>query len=65
LTHVVRAFSIFKDTKKAVELCCNRFDDITRTAFIDLFDKISTEPEVAAEPVVEVQPTVTSEEVPF
>jgi MoxR-like ATPase len=66
LTHVVRAFSIFKDTKKAVELCCNRFDDITRTAFIDLFDKISTEPEVAAVPVVEeVQVQATSEEVPF
>lgn len=45
LTHVVRAHSIFKKQKKAVELCCNRFDDITRTAFIDLFDKISAEPE--------------------
>lgn len=44
LTHVVRAYNIFKNEKKAVELCCNRFDDITRVAFIDLFDKISTEP---------------------
>ena len=50
LVHVVRAYSIFKDSKKAVELCCNRFDDITRSAFIDLFDKISNEPET---PVVE------------
>ena len=41
LVHIVRAFSIFKDKKKAVELCTNRFDDITRTAFADLFDKVS------------------------
>ena len=44
LAHVVRAYNIFKNEKKAVGLCCNRFDDITRVAFIDLFDKISTEP---------------------
>lgn len=39
--HVVRAFSIFKDAKKAVSLCCNRFDNATREAFIDVFDKLS------------------------
>lgn len=66
LTHVVRAYSIFKNEKKAVELCCNRFDDITRTAFIDLFDKIATEPAQPA--VAEPAPYVaasTSEEIPF
>lgn len=63
LTHVVRAYSIFKSEKKAVELCCNRFDDITRSAFTDLFEKISTEPEPLVEAVVpEAQ---ISEEVPF
>lgn len=41
LVHIVRAFSIFKDQKKAIELCTNRFDDATRLAFIDLFDKVS------------------------
>lgn len=65
LTHVVRAYSIFKNEKKAVELCCNRFDDITRSAFIDLFDKISTEKE---QPPVE-QPSIAavenSDEIPF
>lgn len=44
LTHIVRTYSIFKDQKKAVDLCCNRFDDHTRTAFVDLFDKIAIEP---------------------
>lgn len=41
LVHVVRAFSIFKDEKKAIELCVNRFDDATRLAFVDLFDKVA------------------------
>lgn len=47
LTHIVRAFSIFKKHKKVVELCCNRFDDTTRDAFISLFDKISTQPDIS------------------
>jgi MoxR-like ATPase len=41
LVHIVRAFSIFKNQKKAIELCTNRFDDSTRLAFVDLFDKVS------------------------
>ena len=41
LVHIVRAFSIFKDQAKAIELCTNRFDDATRLAFIDLFYKVS------------------------
>jgi MoxR-like ATPase len=41
LVHIVRAYSIFKDKKKAVELCINRFDDITRNAFANLFEKVS------------------------
>lgn len=52
LVHIVRAFSIFKDKKKAVDLCINRFDDITRNAFSNLFEKVS-KPE--PEPVPEVQ----------
>ena len=42
LVHIVRAFAIFKDRKKAVDLCINRFDDITRSAFSNLFEKVST-----------------------
>lgn len=64
LVHIVRAFSIFKDQKKAIELCTNRFDDATRLAFIDLFDKVSngeegndvsTDTSAPIEPVVEEQ----------
>ena len=42
MVHIIRAFSIFKDKQKAIELCCNRFDEVTRAAFIDLFGKLST-----------------------
>lgn len=66
LTHVVRAFSIFKNKKKAVELCCNRFDDITRPAFIDIFDKLSAEPDPVVDELFKAPATpATFEEVPF
>lgn len=52
LVHIVKAFSIFKDKKKAVELCTNRFDEITRSAFLDLFEKVST-PEITTPTVKE------------
>lgn len=61
LVHIVRAFSIFKDKKKAIELCINRFDDITRNAFADLFEKVTT-PEAAP---VEAQAPSSNEEIPF
>ena len=40
LCHIVQTFSIFDDKKKAIELCVNRFDADTRSAFIDLYEKI-------------------------
>lgn len=40
LCHIVQTFSIFKNRKKAVELCVSRFDNDTRTAFVDLYTKI-------------------------
>lgn len=42
LVHIVRAYSVFKDIKKSIELCTNRFDDATRLAFNDLYDKVSS-----------------------
>ena len=57
LIHIVRAYSIFKNQKKAIELCTNRFDDATRHAFVDLFDKVSsgevTQEQPATEPEVD------------
>ena len=49
LVHVIKAFSIFKNQSKAIELCCNRFDQQTKESFIDLFSKLqSGEEEVMA-----------------
>ena len=65
MTHIVRAFSIFKKKEKAIELCCNRFDPQTKAAFMDVFDKISNPtPEVEAvalgdEPAIEAPATIT------
>ena len=64
MTHIVRAFAIFKDRAKAVELCCNRFDAATKTAFMDLFDKVANPaPEVVTAP--EVPAIDPSDEIPF
>ena len=59
LTHIVRAFSIFKNEKKAIELCLNRFDDVTKMAFLDLYSKISAGEDVDSS----VDPAITEGEV--
>lgn len=59
MSHIVRAFAIYKDQKKAIELCCNRFDSATKLAFIDLFDKVSKDDEPAPEAAIE--PVATPE----
>ena len=62
MIHIVRAYAIFKKREKAVELCCNRFDSATKSAFIDLYEKVANPaPEVVAP---EVAPT-PADEVPF
>ena len=40
LIHIANAFSIFKNKKKAIELCVARFDSSTKEAFIDLYSKV-------------------------
>lgn len=43
LVHISKAFSIFKDRMKAIELCLNRFDTETKTAFLDLYTKVDAD----------------------
>ena len=43
LVHIVRAYSIFGDKAKAIQVCINRFDDETKTAFLELYDKIDVD----------------------
>ena len=64
MIHIVRAFAIFKKREKAVELCCNRFDAATKTAFIDLYDKVAN-PQPEPEVVAVVPKTAESDEIPF
>jgi hypothetical protein len=45
LTHIINAYSIFGDKQKALELCMNRFDDMTKEAFVEFYKKL-----VAGEP---------------
>ena len=40
LVHIVRAYSIFNDKAKAIQVCINRFDDETKQAFLELYDKV-------------------------
>ncbi len=39
LVHIANAFAIFGDRLKAVELCISRFDEDTKLAFKDLYEK--------------------------
>jgi MoxR-like ATPase len=40
LCHIVQTFSIFNKRDKAIALCVNRFDEDTKAAFIDLYEKV-------------------------
>ena len=61
LIHIARAYSIFKDEKKAVELCTNRFDRVVQNALNTLYESISKPtPEVP-----EVTSSSLNEEIPF
>jgi hypothetical protein len=40
LVHIAKAYSIFGDKMKAIELCVNRFDEETKTSFLDLYTKV-------------------------
>ena len=41
LVSIARAYVIWQDITKAIELCTNRFDDDTKSVFIELFQKVS------------------------
>ena len=49
LVHILRAYSIFGDKVKAIQLCLNRFDDETKQAFLDLYDKVDAEVDIQQE----------------
>ena len=42
LVHIAEAYAIFKNKMKAIEVCTNRFDDSTKTSFVDLYTKVDS-----------------------
>ena len=43
LVHIIRAYSIFGDKAKAIQVCVNRFDDETKQSFLELYDKVDVD----------------------
>jgi len=40
LCHIVQTFAIFGKKDKAIDLCISRFDEDTKSAFLDLYSKV-------------------------
>ena len=49
LVHIIRAYAIFKNKAKAIQVCVNRFDDETKQAFMELYDKVDADVEFEKE----------------
>tara|TARA_B100002019_G_scaffold111435_1_gene95835 strand:- start:664 stop:1641 length:978 start_codon:yes stop_codon:yes gene_type:complete len=49
LIHIIKAYSIFNDKVKAINLGLNRFDDETKQAFLSLYDAVDSEVDVNQE----------------
>ena len=48
LVHIVKAYGIFNDKEKAISVCVNRFDDETKQAFLELYDKVDADFDLTA-----------------
>jgi len=51
LVHIIRAYSIFGNKAKAIDVCTARFDDETKMAFIELYDKVDADFQMPTEQV--------------
>jgi hypothetical protein len=49
LVHIIRAYSIFQDKAKAIQVCVNRFDDETKQSFLELYDKVDADFQMPSE----------------
>ena len=52
LVFIMKAYSIFGDIQKSIELNLNRFDDMTKMSFMDLFKKVSAIEDMQEEDVL-------------
>ena len=46
LVHMIKAFSIWNDRLKSIQVCLNRFDAETKQAFLDLYDKVDADVDI-------------------
>ena len=53
LVHILRAYRIFGDKATAIEVCVNRFDDETKQAFLELYDKVDADFQMPVDDQVE------------
>lgn len=56
LVHIAKAYSIFNDKMKAIEMCINRFDEETKLSFRDLYTKLDDEVRVEENSPETVEP---------
>lgn len=60
LCHIAHTFRIFEDRLKAVQMCISRFDEDTKTAFLDLYTKIDS----MVQPVSSTEANISSPSAP-
>ena len=61
LDHIVKAFAIFGDKMKSIELCVARFDDDTKQSFLDLYTKV----DAGIDPTQTTDEKTDDEEIPY
>ena len=55
LVHIIRAYSIFGNKAKAIDVCTARFDDETKQSFLELYDKVDADFQMPSEPKLTVE----------
>jgi MoxR-like ATPase len=60
LIHIAKAYAIFNDRMKAIKMCINRFDEDTKSAFVELYSKLD-----ASTGEVAVTAVDSKDEIPF
>ena len=54
LVHIVKAYDIFGNKAKAIQVCVNRFDDETKQAFLELYDKVDADFEMPSDNITQL-----------
>ena len=60
LVFIMKAYSIFGNIQKSIELNLNRFDDLTKMSFMDLFKKVSAIEDMQEDDVLKEEVTTVA-----